>query len=290
MPKLRVPYAINDKQQLHNPETAEKGIHYSCPACNESVILKKGKIKVAHFAHKASENCNQETITHQTAKFLIQQVVSEWRDGKRNAPTLHRTCAHPAHEHYYFDNLVPQPIPNKVEHALIEYSLDGFRVDVALMAANKPVAVVEIRHTHAIEENKSSQLSVPFIELDATQVIKNPMTWESINDNFKPVLCKKCKKLEAKVHKIAQETGIEIPARYKCGLHECYKCQREILVFDWQGRRWSKHKPVSRPIPWTIQYRFSNTVGHEYWINTCPHCKAIQGDWFLGDNIFVFSL
>lgn len=36
-----------------------------------------------------------------------------------------------------------------------------------------------------------------------------------------------------------------------------------------------------KPIPRTIQYRYSNTVGNKYWVNTCPRCGSIQGDWHL---------
>ncbi|MBL8151643.1 MAG: hypothetical protein JNN15_17085, partial [Blastocatellia bacterium] len=31
----------------------------------------------------------------------------------------------------------------------------------------------------------------------------------------------------------------------------------------------------------TVQYRFSKTVGDKYWVNTCPYCESIQGDFFL---------
>jgi len=31
--------------------SAEKGAQYECPQCRHEVVLKKGRIKIAHFAH-----------------------------------------------------------------------------------------------------------------------------------------------------------------------------------------------------------------------------------------------
>jgi competence CoiA-like predicted nuclease len=70
--ELLVPVALDNNRSLIKPESAEKGNNYFCPACGEPVILKKGDVRVPHFAHKISETCNQETIIHKTAKLLIQ--------------------------------------------------------------------------------------------------------------------------------------------------------------------------------------------------------------------------
>ena len=77
--KLRVPFAFDDEKKLCDPETAEKRKRkrYFCPACQDTVILRKGEIKTAHFAHKVSEICNQETILHKTAKQLIKSSATK---------------------------------------------------------------------------------------------------------------------------------------------------------------------------------------------------------------------
>ncbi|MCG9132365.1 hypothetical protein J5I95_11845 [Candidatus Poribacteria bacterium] len=69
--KLKVPFAFDDEKRLYDPHIAEKGKHYFCLACKDTVILRKGEIKTPHFAHKASEICNQETIIHRIAKQLF---------------------------------------------------------------------------------------------------------------------------------------------------------------------------------------------------------------------------
>lgn len=279
--KLRVPFAFDDEKRLHNPQTAEKGKPYFCPACQDAVILKKGEIKTAHFAHKASETCNQETILHKTAKQLIVDAISDWKSDKTDAPVLKRTCeiCHQSKD---------QSLPDKVECAMLEYRMsDGFVVDVALMVESEPAAAIEIRVSHAVDENKAKLLSVPFIELEGQKVIENPTVFEPILDRFLSFTCGACKQAKArfqvKVKEIAKQTGIELPARYyRYGFCKCWKCKREIIVFAWpKTSQWDRSAPKMEPIPRTIQYRYSNTVSNKYWVNTCLCCGSIQGDWHL---------
>ncbi len=279
--KLRVPLAFGDEERLYDPQTAEKGKRYFCPACQDTVILRKGEIKTPHFAHKVSEACNQETIIHKTAKQLIVDVISDWKSGKIDAPTLRRTCE-------ICRQFKDQPLPDKVECAILEYRMsDGFVVDVALVVANEPAAAIEVRVSHAVDENKAKSLSIPFIELDGQKVIENPTIFQPIRDRFQPLTCTTCKqakeRFQVKVKEIAKQTGIELPVYYyRYGFCKCWKCKREIIVFAWpKASEWDNSAPKTEPIPRTIQYRYSNTVGGKYWVNTCPRCRSIQGDWHL---------
>ena len=279
--KLRVPFAFDNEKLLYDPQAAEKGKHYFCPACQDTVILRKGEIKTAHFAHKASETCNQETILHKIAKQLIVDVISNWKSGKIAAPILKRRCE-------ICRQFKDQPIPDKVEHAMLEYRIaDGFIVDVALIVESKPAAAIEIRVTHAVDENKAKLLSIPFIELEGQAVLENSTVFEPIRDHFLPFTCGTCKRakeqFQARATEIAKQTGIELPNRYyRYGFCKCWKCKREIIVFAWpKASEWNNSAPKVKPVPRTIQYRYSKTVGGKYWANTCPRCNSIQGDWFL---------
>ena len=241
--KLRVPFAFDDEKRLYAPQTAEKGKHYFCPACKDAVILRKGEIKTAHFAHKVSETCNQETILHKTAKQCIVEVISDWKSGKIDAPILKRVCE-------ICRKSVDQPLPDKVERAVLEYRMsDGFVVDVALMVGNEPAAAIEIRVSHAVDENKAELLSVPFIELDGQSVLENPTIFEPIRDHFFPFTCGVCKRAKAlfqvKVNEIAKQTGIKLPDRYyRYGFCECWRCKREIIVYAWpKASEWDNSAP-----------------------------------------------
>ncbi|MDE0323710.1 MAG: competence protein CoiA family protein [Candidatus Poribacteria bacterium] len=269
--QLKIPIALDNKNRLYKPQNAEKEKHYFCPACQERVILRKGKIKTAHFAHKASETCNQETILHKTAKQLVVQSISDWKLGKSDVPRLKRNCE-------VCRESIEQLLPDKVEFAVLEYRIDKeFVVDVALMVENAPAAAVEIRISHAVDERKAKLLSIPFIELDGHEVIENPIVFLSLRDTFR-WSCQTCK--TAKKHfytqakKIAEQTGISLPANkyYRYGMHQCNTCKRDIIVFAWPN----KGKPKVEPIPQTIQFCRYPPFHNKYWFNTCPYCKASQ--------------
>lgn len=281
MPELRVPFAVDDEERIYSPATAEKDGNYSCPACGEPVIFKQGEIRIAHFAHKVSDICSQETITHKTAKLLVQKAVREWRSGKGNSPTLQRACQ-------ICGTSISQLLPGKVDSAVLEFRLaDGWIADVALLVGEIAQAAVEIRVTHAVDEIKANRLPVPFIELDGYEVIENPTVWKPITDNFKPLTCDKCKsaylRFQAKVKQVAEISNLELPtAYYRYGFCKCWKCKREIIVFAWpKDGMHDDAAPKAKPIPRTVQYRFSKTVGDKYWVNTCSYCQSIQGDFFL---------
>jgi len=281
MPELSVPFVIDDEDRMYSPTTAEKGKNYLCPACRGPVIFKQGEVRIPHFAHKVSDTCNQETIIYKTAKMLIQQAVREWKLGKSNQPTLQRACQ-------ICGTFISQPLPEKVDDAVLEYRLtDGSIVDVALMVGEMAQAAVEIKVTHAVDEIKTLRLSVPFVELNGYEVIGNPLIWNPIADTFKPLTCDKCKSIysrfQVKAKQVAKENGLELPAAfYRHGFCKCWKCKREIIVFAWtKDGMHDDSAPKVKPVPKTVQYRYSKTVGGKYWVNTCPYCKSIQGDFFL---------
>jgi len=282
MPELRIPLAIDESGKLCSPVRAEKGKKYSCPVCGTPVIFRQGVKKVPHFAHKSSDTCSQETIIHKTAKLLVQKVINEWKSGKAQPPILKRSCQ-------ICGDCINQFLPDKVCGAKLECKLmDGSIVDVALVdEREKPLAAVEIRVTHAVEEAKAAELQVPFIELDGYEIIKDPTVWKPISDHFKPLICSNCKstysEYKVKAKRIAKASGIDLPdTYYRYGIIECWNCKQEIIVFAWPKKDlYDVSAPKVRPYPRTIKYRYTKTFGGKYWVNTCPYCQATQGDFFL---------
>lgn len=128
---------------------------------------------------------------------------------------------------------------------------------------------------------------MPFIELDGYEVIENPVIWKPISDKFKPIICKNCKltyfRFRKEAEKIAKISNLKLPKTYyRYGICSCWKCKREIIVFAWpKAGPHDKNAPRRKPIPKTIQYRYSKSTGGKYWVNICPYCQSIQGDFFL---------
>jgi hypothetical protein len=275
MLKLSVPFGLNDKKILVSAQNSVRNECYFCPSCGDKVILKKGEIKTAHFSHKVGNICNQETIIHKTAKFLIHTTVSDWILNKKSSPIMKRKCACCGFAR-------KQLLPNFIDDVRLEYRLlDGSIADVILISEGNPRAVIEIKVTHAVDDIKANRISLPFIELDGNQIIQNPTVWIPLQDKFKPLICSKCKKayswFQQKISDISKVTKISLPTSYyRYAFQSCWKCNKEIIVFSWNDEI-----PALKPIPKTIQLRYSRTAGHKYWANTCPYCDSIQGDFFL---------
>ena len=90
---FRAPLALDSAGQLVHPQEAAPGDTYRCPACGDRLIFKAGQVRPWHFAHAANGNCTPESVTHQTAKRLIQQVVTAWKAGEGAKPQIFRRCA-----------------------------------------------------------------------------------------------------------------------------------------------------------------------------------------------------
>ncbi len=280
MTDFKIPLAWTTTRLITAAEaTAVPAAAYACPACGEAVWLRAGAIRRPHFAHQASEHCQQETILHQTAKRLILQVIQDWRAGTGTAPLVQRRCS-------ICGQPQPQSLPPKVTAAVLEQPLaGGYITDVALLAGPTIVAVVEIRATHAVDAAKRAGLSVPFVELAAEPVVADPRHWHPLVDGFRPIICQPCQRAnqqyQQRLARVAQQTGVELSsAYYRAAIARCWGCRRSILVFTWPG--WEIHPtraPHAAARPRTVRQTYSATMRTHYWANTCPHCGRLQGDF-----------
>lgn len=280
MKRLNVPFAVNKDQQLIAPTEAIKGETYYCPACGDTLTLRQGQVRIFHFSHRTTNVCTQETIIHQTAKKLICKTIDDWKNHGGPLPIVIRNCPKCRNEK-------KQPLPDKVEEAKEEFPIGNFRGDVVIFANGLPAAIVEVFVTHAVEEKKSKNLPIPFIEVDGEEIIRDPINWKPIVDKFKPLICEPCLEQERvnreKCERVSRKTGIPLPSKYYIpGIVECWKCKKEILVFSWPDHdSYGKKPPKEQPIPKTIKYQYTKTANDSYWVNTCPYCHGTQGDFFL---------
>lgn len=281
MSKLKIPLALDSDGVVTRPEYANKQKRYFCPVCGDNLLLKMGEIKKVHFAHKATEICTEETVIHKTAKYLIIQSILKWKEGKLESPIIERVCQ-------YCGVVTEQKIPDKIDHVKDEVKLNsGFIGDIALFSDSKPIAVIEIKVAHAVTEQKKETIGIPFIEVEGEKIINNPEVWFPITDKFKPFKCQSCveaiHEYKNKIITISNVTKVPIPKTYfRTAFTNCWRCKKPILVFDWPDKNLHQNSKPSKPdMPKTIQYKFSKTIKRKYWVNTCPYCKSIQGDFFL---------
>lgn len=282
--RFRVPSGLTAAGRLVSAAEAIRTEAYTCPVCDSRLSLHAGPIVRRHFAHLPAAVCAPETVVHHTAKYLIAQAVSDWRSGTIPAPTIGRPCSRCRQGYVY------QALPDRITHARVEFRLaEGLVADVALLSGEQVEAIVEICVTHAVDTDKAMRLDrLPWIELHGPSVVLDPLHWHPMaTGNLRPArdrMCEECtaieKRLEQRVEQVARNWHIELPGKpYKVIVHDCYRCGSDILLFDWGGM-WDARKPPY-PVPWTVKPTFSQTIGRSYWMNTCPKCKAKQGDHFI---------
>jgi len=74
--------AVTNTKERAIAKYAEKNaFEYFCPVCNESVVLKKGKIYIHHFAHKTKSDCEHggESNRHMEVKFEVFKLLEHIR-------------------------------------------------------------------------------------------------------------------------------------------------------------------------------------------------------------------
>ena len=67
-------------------------------------------------------------------------------------------------------------------------------------------------------------------------------------------------------------------------IKECWTCNKPIKIYYIEGENPDDNKNIAtwllKNVP-AIKKQFSRTMGKETVANQCPHCKALQGNWFV---------
>lgn len=288
-----VPVASAPDGSLVRPVDADPDASYRCPGCGSRLILRRGELRRAHFAHRRGDGCSAESALHRAAKRRIKQVVEQWLDGTGPRPCISRPCPT-----FTCDGGVVQDVPDDVTGVAEEVRLaDGTIADVVLYRDEEPCAVIEVAVTHRVDRAKASRLDLPWFEVDATEVLDRPYWWVAAQDGLEPFTCPACSRraeathadvrnAEARARRVAEDLDLGLPPSppYRFAAHECWRCGSEMVVFSWPGGGSHSARRPPEPIPSTVRHRVTDGGGN-YWANCCPRCAAVQGDYYLArDN------
>lgn len=168
-----------------------------CPTCQDIVILKFGKRRAHHAAHRSGSTCKAatdgETALHINAvAHLCSQLatvtgieITERCQGGRNGRTCSRT--------------ITKQWPPRWSFATAERQLGRIRPDITLTRAGIAVAAVEVFVSSSVDGRKAKQLEaiqLPWIEVHAKDVMdsvpwtaRRPLSVRQSNSKF---LCQWC--------------------------------------------------------------------------------------------------
>jgi hypothetical protein len=281
--ELLVPYGINREGLLVAAADARKGDSYACPQCAAQLLLRAGEVVKRHFAHRMDSMCTAESIAHIIAKRLVVQVIEECSaiDAKRQL-TLTSECR-------CCGDRFPVELPSSaLTSAVLEQQVGPYVCDVVASRTGQQVLAIEILATHPVNESKAVALSLPWIELRADSVLRDPYCWQPVaTRGLKALVCPACKARVAEVKVVVRKWGLgfEEPALFRdasrakflAEVTTCWSCQEEIPVYWWAGVPFCDTEPPM-PRPRTVKFRKSKAYGGSYWANTCPGCNHVQGD------------
>lgn len=181
MKSLQIPYAFTNDQLPVSPQVAEKGQDFSCPICDSEVILKRGDIRVPHFAHKSDTGCYGEGVRHKVAKQMIYLMYRRSIDTPMISVGIFRKCPNCSQYAIYIQGRTGYD-----DDVKCEVDVDAYRVDIALFRNGKPTYGIEVRDTHPVDDAKwdaFKELEFPCIEVEAKDVIR---MWEYDINAWKP--------------------------------------------------------------------------------------------------------
>lgn len=162
--KLNLVYALHDNELVHISDVA-RGLKCGCkcPACDGTLVARKGMIKAHHFAHYNSENCayGYETSLHMAAKDILLHA------GKLELPESCILLSGHVREDIWTDGM--EIVIDNVE---LEKKFGSVIPDVIVYSGDK-VLFIEIYVTHAInweKLKKLKELKIPTIEIDLSDL------------------------------------------------------------------------------------------------------------------------
>ena len=173
--KLQLGAIETETNQYVTPTEASKGKNYTCIECDKKVIIRKGTIRKAHFAHYAQTNiCSyydhpNESQIHKDAKMLMAKLLTDKKNIQFVWNCDYPKCHNTPSNTYEFQEM-PSIIYKEGDEVIMEYrSKDNKWVaDIAIVNKGDVRYIIEIKNTHATTTARPE----PWYEVDANEIIQ----------------------------------------------------------------------------------------------------------------------
>lgn len=174
--KLQMGAIDTETNQYVSPTEALKGKNYKCIECDKKVILRKGTVRKAHFAHYAQTNvCSyydhpNESQIHKDAKMLMAKLLTDRKNiqfvWRCEYPPCYKT---PSNIDEFQE--MPTIVYKEGDEVKLEYrdKDNKWVADVAVVNEGEVRYIIEIKNTHATTTARPE----PWYEVDATEFIQD---------------------------------------------------------------------------------------------------------------------
>lgn len=185
---FKVPVGESPKGTLVRARHADPSIEYHCPGCGTPLIYRNGEVNAPHFAHRSHGFCSPETALHLGVKNWMAKILCRCLNGQRRGiPKFKVPCT--GHNQFKVFDSSYQCDGNAWlsfadllfdEVAVEQSTTDGLKPDVLLLNKAVPILGIEVLVTHSVDGFKAARSTHPWIEVEATQVLRTPRFWKPI--------------------------------------------------------------------------------------------------------------
>ena len=275
---IQYPYALDKGGSIVKAVDAPRSELYSCIACGERMVLRRGEIKRPYFAHYTEDlNCAPETVLHKMAKDNIKAGIDEAMSLKLEYPfTWWCTGCNQEHK----GNLA-----RSAREVKTEVSLDGVRPDILLSSIKgKYLVAVEVVVSHWPDQQAKEayeRLKIPVLVAEpwweGLENLKSGLgEIEGLNMPCRALRCSKCKS-------ILRHTSISSVEAYPCK-----KCGKRIRVI-WPGglepyAEQRRSKSMIAPASMVgVKLKWLRSPTHRRWYayHVCQYCGQAQSDVYI---------
>lgn len=183
-------YALDSESHLIKIDDAEKGNEYRCPNCKEIMIVREGKERKKHYAHKNTENCSYETYLHKIAKRRICECFNEsahFMIQYQSKVRCNVDCPLGAKQPCEWNDINDFDLKQYYDECEEEKQVDDFRADLLISNSkikNREPILIEIWVTHrSTEEKLNSGLRIIEIHIEYEEDIDQIVDTSSIIQN-----------------------------------------------------------------------------------------------------------
>jgi hypothetical protein len=136
---------------------------WRCPECDHPVAVRgDGKRTKKHFAHVAPPSTESESKEHLLAKKAMARTLDQWRFAE-----FCKQCRVPTGVVHEFPS-------RRRFKAFVEFTMDPWRLDVAVLEHEDVRAAIEVYYRHRVPRDKATDLEkrgVLVLEVSATHII-----------------------------------------------------------------------------------------------------------------------
>lgn len=170
---MKIPYGLKNGKLVHISEV-ESGAACQCicPTCNAPLVARKGSIKIHHFAHLNSPECEWagETTLHLLTKEILSQQKTIFIPGYgiEFLSFFTRSGRSVYFRRVYRASGKDEKIEVKIDEVALETRLGRIAPDIVIFSAGEPL-LLEIYVTHRVGREKLriiEQNGWPAIEVD----------------------------------------------------------------------------------------------------------------------------